>query len=132
MVDAIKERLSEARNLITRFERLTFESFQGWAWLRTVKVGQTLVFDNGATSTKLTDKPKEMMFEVTVPPGSSFPHHWHDCKEMIIVKEGHLKDKILDYDLREGESVFIESKTAHEPYTPDNEQVTMLILLFKL
>lgn len=96
-------------------KRMTFQTYQGWNWLKSIKVGEVIKFSNGVISEKVEHSTYFLKFKVTIPPNTVFPEHWHDCDEMISVVEGTIYEDELGINIGKGQNCFIPKKTPHAP-----------------
>jgi len=110
-------------------KRMTFQSYQGWKWLKSIAVGEVINFSNGVISEKIEASKSCLKFKVTIPPNTLFPEHWHDCDEVISVVEGEIHEEELGISLCSGQKCFIPKKTLHAPKSGDST-ATIIDILF--
>lgn len=85
------------------------------------------------STSKLVKRDEDtMIFEVEIQPGGIFPVHFHDCKEVCLIKQGVLMDHILypDQFFSVGDVYHVPALTKHRPQNASRTQPVLLTVRF--
>ena len=116
--------LSTMEQLQDSYDQMQFEGYLPYtifdqsAW----PVGETRMIGE-IKSTKLSEGETEIIFDVEIPPVSSpdkgvfFKPHYHDCTEIITIKEGEMSDLVNNHgqSWKKGETILMKKNMVHAP-----------------
>ena len=129
-IEQISQRFEALERQFANVASIHFDNFQPLSFLKSIEIGETLKFDNGAISTKIKDDGVKMTFKVFMPKGCGLPSHWHDCHEELQVLHGRIRDKVLKKTIKAGEKMIIKKNTFHQPINPSTDEAVVLSVIF--
>lgn len=119
MNNRIQEKLDELNDCISHLEIAIFSDLVSWDSIQCWNVQEAKNIA-GTKNTLVYREENIMVFETIIPPGITFPHHWHDFEEHNFVISGFYtnagsvskKGRWLRYKSHEAHEVSNNSKTS--------------------
>lgn len=116
---------------INRLLNLDYSNLQSWKDIeRNFKVGVPVSI-NGTSNTCLRKTKNSIQINTIIPPGESFPNHWHDFSERCTVLRGELIDKNTGKIWKSGQVVIFEPFQEHLPAAHGEQEVRVIVDFYK-
>lgn len=133
--------LSEKKQslLLDKIERLTasvneaikkdWSDHQPYEVISAWPVDETRTIE-GTINKKVYEDKYLCVFTTMLPPGTTFPKHWHDGIEYCIIIENELSDREKKANWKAGEVVIYRRDHKHKPFNPSKTKNTKLLVVF--
>lgn len=112
----IKDVKINVQNILNKFVKNdTIVSFKELSTLPIKTIMEIIPSIPGAIQTQQLESTSEykLLFRVTMKKGYKWSRHKHDCDEVIVMREGRIKDDITEKELTKGGFLFIPKLRSH-------------------
>jgi len=127
MNNFIQEKLSQLTCSIDVLETAIFCNLVSWESVQSWEQGISKNI-SGTTNTLVYKEENVMIFETVIPPGVTFPHHWHDFEEHNFVISGLYTNAGSVY--KSGKWIKYESNEAHTVSNDSKDVDLKIIVIF--